>query len=320
MLRLSASARALSPRFSSSGDHRIAARDAAVRHRPTPDFHRLPRLESPLRIDRRRSRRACDCAHASHPAASPSRSMTALPAWWISYLALLGRPTPAGAMEWYPPGGCSRGSPRPLGLTFWVVAALGPRQFRGVPGGRAGQCPPGLPGFRRLAGRERGAPAGDEAAQSARLDHVPRCFPSCARSRPSPRQSSLARRPNRPGRQAACRAHGRTFRRSSCRERRDRPGRRGIAVAFLAPDTFGASSSLRMGGAFAAFALQGLASIHDRTRGGPDAASCSPASTSFSCSARASPDGAVALRARGLHFSLRRRFRHRPESTPYPST
>ncbi len=42
----------------------------------------------------------------------------------------------------------------------------------------------------------------------------------------------------------------------------------GIAVAFLAPDTFGGFLlHCVMGGAFAAFALQGLAAIHDRTRG-----------------------------------------------------
>src|SRR5215211_1990261 len=28
----------------------------------------------------------------------------ALPAWWLAYLALLGRPAPHGAMEWYPLG------------------------------------------------------------------------------------------------------------------------------------------------------------------------------------------------------------------------
>src|SRR3954452_17723956 len=27
-----------------------------------------------------------------------------LPAWWLAYLALLGRPAPDGAMEWYPTG------------------------------------------------------------------------------------------------------------------------------------------------------------------------------------------------------------------------
>ncbi len=30
--------------------------------------------------------------------------VTALPAWWLSYLALLGRPGPDGTMEWYPVG------------------------------------------------------------------------------------------------------------------------------------------------------------------------------------------------------------------------
>ena len=30
--------------------------------------------------------------------------VTALPAWWLSYLALLGRPDRDGTMEWYPVG------------------------------------------------------------------------------------------------------------------------------------------------------------------------------------------------------------------------
>lgn len=30
--------------------------------------------------------------------------VTGLPAWWLAYLALLGRPTPDGGMEWYPIG------------------------------------------------------------------------------------------------------------------------------------------------------------------------------------------------------------------------
>jgi len=30
--------------------------------------------------------------------------VTALPAWWLAYLALLGRPMPDGSMEWYPLG------------------------------------------------------------------------------------------------------------------------------------------------------------------------------------------------------------------------
>jgi hypothetical protein len=30
--------------------------------------------------------------------------VTALPAWWLAYLTLLGRPGPDGAMEWYPTG------------------------------------------------------------------------------------------------------------------------------------------------------------------------------------------------------------------------
>ncbi|MBV9968388.1 MAG: hypothetical protein JO228_00265, partial [Xanthobacteraceae bacterium] len=28
----------------------------------------------------------------------------AVPAWWLGYLALLGRPAAGGAVEWYPPG------------------------------------------------------------------------------------------------------------------------------------------------------------------------------------------------------------------------
>lgn len=46
----------------------------------------------------------------------------ALPAWWLAYLALLGRPDPTGSMEWYPLGR----------LLLWVAASSALVTFVGV--------------------------------------------------------------------------------------------------------------------------------------------------------------------------------------------
>jgi hypothetical protein len=47
---------------------------------------------------------------------------SALPAWWLAYLALLGRPNPAGSLEWYPLGR----------LLLWVAASAAVITFVGV--------------------------------------------------------------------------------------------------------------------------------------------------------------------------------------------
>lgn len=49
---------------------------------------------------------------------------SALPAWWLAYLALLGRQTPEGAMEWYPLGRLLAWIAGVAALTFLAAIAL----------------------------------------------------------------------------------------------------------------------------------------------------------------------------------------------------
>lgn len=56
-------------------------------------------------------------------AAAPAFALgVALPAWWLAYLALLGRPTDDGRIEWYPVGR----------LLLWVAAVAGLVTFAGA--------------------------------------------------------------------------------------------------------------------------------------------------------------------------------------------
>jgi hypothetical protein len=48
----------------------------------------------------------------------------ALPAWWLAYLALLGRPDADGAMEWYPTGRLLAWTAGTAGLAFVTVAVI----------------------------------------------------------------------------------------------------------------------------------------------------------------------------------------------------
>lgn len=48
----------------------------------------------------------------------------ALPAWWLAYLALLGRPGPGGAMEWYPTGRLLAWTASTAALAFVAIAVI----------------------------------------------------------------------------------------------------------------------------------------------------------------------------------------------------
>jgi hypothetical protein len=50
--------------------------------------------------------------------------VTALPAWWLAYLALLGRPTPDGGMEWYPLGRLLAWVAGTAALTIFATAVI----------------------------------------------------------------------------------------------------------------------------------------------------------------------------------------------------
>ena len=112
--------------------------DAAVLSRAAADPDRRARLEPLGRADRGGHRRRRPCAPGLACISSPhSCSGSALPAWWLGYLALLARPAPAGAsVEWYPVGR----------LVLWAALHQRPRgrhrgpELRHRPGKRAGRA------------------------------------------------------------------------------------------------------------------------------------------------------------------------------------
>jgi hypothetical protein len=53
--------------------------------------------------------------------------ITALPAWWLAYLALLGRPGPDGAIEWYPTGRLLAWVAGTAALTIMATAIMSTR-------------------------------------------------------------------------------------------------------------------------------------------------------------------------------------------------
>lgn len=50
--------------------------------------------------------------------------VTALPAWWLAYLSLLGRPNPDGSMEWYPLGRLLAWIAGTAALTIFATAVI----------------------------------------------------------------------------------------------------------------------------------------------------------------------------------------------------
>lgn len=53
----------------------------------------------------------------------------ALPAWWLAYLALLGRPNADGTMEWYPTGRLLAWTACTAGLAFVAIAVIASPSF-----------------------------------------------------------------------------------------------------------------------------------------------------------------------------------------------
>ena len=151
------------PRFGAlfgGGDHRIAARRRCCISRPPPHLHRRARLEPPVRP---RGGRRGGVAMASR--ARPHRGLvfalgSALPAWWLAYLALLGRPPRTAATEWYPLGRLLLWIAATAALiTSSAIVAIGDGELCGVPGtpcaarSKASSRPQARRGRRRAAPR-----------------------------------------------------------------------------------------------------------------------------------------------------------------------
>jgi hypothetical protein len=217
----------------------------------------------------------------------------ALPAWWLAYLALLGRPRADGVMEWYPTGRLLTWTAATAALAFVAIAVIASPnyetfetrlrgmtrslvvlqgQMRGAPPQTQAQTPPAQPPASAEAGSQTGTPPGDPAqnATEAQIE-VANALATIA-----------------PGLAAQGLALLLTFylwaaaRIVQISGRLPRPWpdipstampRRALAlfgIAFvlaLVPGFPGMLGIALVGAMSAAFALQGLAAFHDRSRG-----------------------------------------------------
>ena len=223
----------------------------------------------------------------------------AVPAWWLAYLALLGRETPAG-LEWYPTGRLLGWIAATAALAFIAIAVLSSpnhaafdAQLRGLaqtlvqarmPAGRAtvdGRSD-ATPADRDEAARDEGgrATAADPAAsaqaadpaevtRTEMADALARVIPAFATNGlallltfylwASARIVTISGRLPRPWPDIPATAMPRTTLAT-------------LAAAILmcfAPGYVGVFGVALVGGFSAAFALQGLAAFHDRSRGRP---------------------------------------------------
>jgi hypothetical protein len=195
--------------------------------------------------------------------------MTALPAWWISYLALLGRPVDGG-MEWYPVGRLLPWIAATAAVSFVAVIALSARGnfsiFQDAVQTSARQA---FQAFESWRAENGGEPAPVEAAQDA-AEAMSLLLPFLAGAVTTLTFSLYLYLAGR-----IVLASGRLARPWPDVPSIVMPAGTGIAaivggvaMVFLPPDDFaGFLLHCVMGGAFMAFGLQGLAAIHDRTRG-----------------------------------------------------
>ncbi len=204
-------------------------------------------------------------------AASPLRGLafalaTALPAWWLAYLALLGRTGSADAMEWYPPGRLLAWIAGVSALSLTAVAILssgGYDAFRARTQGLVEamvQVQP-LPG-------EDGAAKADSLERQIAERLVP-AVPALAAQGfavlmalylwTAARIVQVSGRLQRPWPDLPSTAMPRPVLWLMLA---------GLAGAFL-PSYLGVLGAALAGALALAFALQGLCAIHDRTRGRP---------------------------------------------------
>ncbi|MCJ2135486.1 DUF2232 domain-containing protein [Methylobacterium sp. J-026] len=219
----------------------------------------------------------------------------ALPAWWLAYLTLLGRETPAG-LEWYPTGRLLGWIAATAALAFIAIAVLSSpnhaafdTQLRGLahtlvqarmPGertvveGRAGAAPTGSDeaGPEKATGPDTAPPAAADQAEVTRTemaDALARVIPAFAANGlalllafylwASARIVKISGRLPRPWPDIPATAMPRVTLAT-------------LGAALLmcfVPGYVGVFGVALVGGLSAAFALQGLAAFHDRSRGRP---------------------------------------------------
>ncbi|MDP4024101.1 DUF2232 domain-containing protein [Methylobacterium sp. NEAU 140] len=211
----------------------------------------------------------------------------ALPAWWLAYLAMLGRETASG-LEWYPTGRLLGWIAATAALAFIAIAVLSSpdhaafeRQLRGLahtlvqardPAGRP--TPPTRPADRpdgEAAQGDAGAPDASpaEVTRGEVADALARTVPAFAANGlallltfylwAAARIVKISGRLPRPWPDIPSTAMPRTT-----------LGVLAVAAALsFAPGYAGVLGVALVGSLCAAFALQGLAAFHDRSRGRP---------------------------------------------------
>lgn len=221
----------------------------------------------------------------------------ALPAWWLAYLALLGRPNADGSLEWYPTGRLLGWTGATAALAFIAIAVMASpshEAFQGQLRGLAGTLvraqmrdQPPAPA-RPEAGREEAREAGQEATkQAGRVDDAAPADAVAAEAH-ADLADALARAV--PAFAANGLALLLTFylwasaRIVQFSGRLPRPwpdipatvmpramlALLAIAVILaFAPGYAGVLGTALVGSVSAVFALQGLAAFHDRSRGRP---------------------------------------------------
>lgn len=232
----------------------------------------------------------------------------ALPAWWLAYLALLGRPDAGGTMEWYPTGRLLAWTAGTAGIAFVAIAVIAApsyeafqAQLRGmtrtliqVRTDRAANPSAPIPNA-ATPKPDAGTPTESGQQGSAQQDSAQQDAPQQDSASQDPAEASRTEVANAlaaiaPG----LAAHGLTVLltfylwaaarivRVSGRLPRPWPDlaatmmpRRVLAVLFgalllaLVPGFPGVLGIAVAGALSAAFAMQGLAAFHDRSRGRP---------------------------------------------------
>ena len=212
----------------------------------------------------------------------------ALPAWWLAYLALLGRPGADGTMEWYPTGRLLAWTAGTAGLAFVAIAVIAAPNYETFQSQLRGMTRT-LIQVRADRAANPGAPVPKPAAPEAGAE---------APAEPGPQDPAETTRTEVANALAAIapglathgltvlltfylwaaarivRISGRLLRpwpdlAATMMPRRVLGVLAGAMLVGLAPGYLGVLGVAVAGALSAAFAMQGLAAFHDRSRGRP---------------------------------------------------
>jgi hypothetical protein len=176
----------------------------------------------------------------------------ALPAWWLAYLALLGRPGADGTMEWYPTGRLLAWTAGTAGIAFVAIAVIAAPNYETFQSQLRGMTRTIV---RIQADRAAGAPVPKpvtpDAGVEAPVEPAPETPAEATRTEVANALAAIA-----PGLATQGLTVLLTF-------------YLWAAARILVPGYPGVLGVALAGALSAAFAMQGLAAFHDRSRGRP---------------------------------------------------